>query len=687
MLSILDLAEVAAAFAALLSMLFVLVNRTHHISAQLFVVACMGTILSWAAFLAWVPHYPLSMWQHGLLAGLSSLTGAVWLLFLTAFAREMPTATPRSWTAPVWLIIALLLLSAGAAFLGRFFRGEQLESGEHIIAVTSLGNYYLVVMVVACAFGLLQLENTFRSSTGSIRRSLIMPVLSFGLMLAVTLSAAALGLLYGLVRFSAVQLAAVLLAITVVLVARFLVFEGARHQRVVLSRQTLYSSVGVLVVGGYLIAVGVIVKLLGTLGGSPKVFLSALAAFGVVVLFLVLLLSRSVKNRIRDFADRVLLGGRVDLPTELVSYADRVTAAVDKEEMFAVTSTVLSEKCNLTDISILLRLEDSSDFVRSYPDPDNKVLRLSRTEEWLLRSGSLTPVDSLLSGLSVQEDAERQALREFAGGFTMPLVARQELVGFVFCRSEGRLSGDAVILAETISHQLALSLLSARQSEDLVEAKALASFHKLSSFVVHDVKNVISMVSMILQNAERKFDDPRFQKSTIDTLAGAQARMKRMINRLSAPKQQADFPITDCDLQSIILDLVAEMKLQEQSKVTLALEVDRIPPVSGNREKIKGIISNLVINALEAIPGTGELHIWTDESSESVLLHVKDTGVGMREKFLREELFHPFKTTKADGLGIGLFQSRELARQMAGDLTAESQVGKGSVFTLELKKI
>jgi signal transduction histidine kinase len=129
------------------------------------------------------------------------------------------------------------------------------------------------------------------------------------------------------------------------------------------------------------------------------------------------------------------------------------------------------------------------------------------------------------------------------------------------------------------------------------------------------------------------------------------------------------------------------MKLQEQSKVTLALEVDRIPPVSGNREKIKGIISNLVINALEAIPGTGELHIWTDESSESVLLHVKDTGVGMREKFLREELFHPFKTTKADGLGIGLFQSRELARQMAGDLTAESQVGKGSVFTLELKKI
>lgn len=685
MLSLFDFAEVGAAFAAFFTLLFVLVRRPHHISSGLYIIASVATLGLTTAFIVIAHRDGLNLWEQGTLNAFFSVAFAVWLLFLSAFARETPFSSPRNWSWPVWVIMAALAVSAGVGFFWQFFDIISVPDGTRVIIMTSIGRYALALIVIACAFGLLQLENTYRASTGSIRRALALPAASFALLLALILVSASLGMLYSYIKFVSVQTAAVVGIVMMIFVSRFLVFEEENRQRVVLSRQAVYSSVGILLVGGYLVLVAVAVQLLTSLGGSPRVFFSALVAFVVVVSFVGILLSSSVKARVRRIVDHSLLGGKIDLPAELSSFAEEVTAAVDKNEMFSVTEKVLREKCGLQEVAFALRGNNRGEFKFHKPDM-GEIPTLFETEDWLLRSAHMTEVDHLRMNVEDTSPEERTFLERQSGRFFVPLIARQEFVGFVLCASEGHVAGDVRLLVETISHQLALSLLSARQYEDLVEAKEMASFHKISSFVIHDVKNLISMVSMILQNADKKFEDPRFQKTTVDTLKSAQQRMKRMVNRLAAPTTDSAFPISRCDIRKAIVDLVEEMNLSANRKIDLSLDIPELSLVRGHEEKLRSILGNLVINAIEAMPQGGELRITADEENEYVAVKVQDTGVGMDEEFVREKLFRPFQTSKSGGLGIGLYQSKEVTEQMEGKLLVASTPGKGTTFTLKLRK-
>ncbi len=194
------------------------------------------------------------------------------------------------------------------------------------------------------------------------------------------------------------------------------------------------------------------------------------------------------------------------------------------------------------------------------------------------------------------------------------------------------------------------------------------------------------MLSMIMQNSERKFDDPRFQQMTTETLRGAQERMKRLINRLSSPGDHLDFVLTNCDLRKLLLSLSEEMKLSNQHKINITFDIDSLPIVRGNEEKLRSVISNLIINAIEAMPNGGDLRFTVEEGLDTATLIVQDSGVGMTAEFMRDRLFRPFQTSKPSGLGIGLFQSRELVEQMGGALTVASTIGQGSSFKLKLKR-
>lgn len=685
MLSLFDFAEVGAAFAAFFTLIFVLVRRPHHISASLYTVATLASLLFWAAFIIAAREDSLGRWEHGAINAVLSITIALWLLFLSSFARETPYSVPRSWAWPVWFIVGCFLISGVAGFFWQFVSFLSVPEGPRVLIVNESGRYMLVLIIVACAFGLLQLENTFRASSGSTRRSLILPAGSFALLLAIALVSASLGLMYTYIKFLSIQIAALASIITMVFVSRFLAFEEEKQQRVVISRQAVYSSVGILLVGGYLVLVAVAVQLLTSLGGSPRVFFSALAAFIVIMVLLAFTLSGSLKARIRRVVDRSILAGKIDLPAELTSFAEDVTAAVDPKEMFRVTESVLEEKCGLKEIKFALREEQKGMF-RWYPAINGDNLRLPHIQDWLLRSSRMSSSEELRTGIEDPGADELKLLKRESGVLFVPLIARQEFVGIMICHAEGRMSADARMLTETVSHQLALSLLSARQYEKLLETKELASFNKISSFVIHDVKNLISMVSMILQNADRKFDDPRFQQTTIETLSSAQQRMKRMVNRLASPQSESVLQLDDCDLRRLVVDLVSELKLGANRKIATSLEIPDLPPVRANEEKLKSVVGNLLINALEAMPAGGELTITADEDNEKVFLHVKDAGVGMGSDFIRDKLFRPFQTSKPNGLGIGLFQSKELVQQMEGELRVASTPGQGTTFTLMLRK-
>ncbi|MGB5139337.1 MAG: ATP-binding protein, partial [Candidatus Zixiibacteriota bacterium] len=560
------------------------------------------------------------------------------------------------------------------------------QSGALFVEITGLGRIYITLIIVANAFGLLQLESTFRASQGRLRRSLVLPLLATALFLAVNITSGMMGMLIARVEFLGIQLSALLMIISLITVARFVVYQERQGQGVVVSREAVYSSVALVLVGGYFILIGVVVKALVSLGGSPQIFLSVLAAFILIVLFVALAMSGSIRRRWRGMVDRSLYSGKADLLAEITGFAEDVTASTDRREMFAAIAHILENRCRMRDVAIFLKGNLLGEAHRRYPDTVLEPQHIPELEQWLFRGGQTRSADEFRELNLVLSDSERTFLDSIAGCEIIPLIARKGFVGLVTCRSDGPVSEEARFLIDSISHQLALSLLSARQSEILLETRELANFTKISSFVIHDVKNLISMLSMIIQNAERKFDDPRFQQMTTDTLKGAQERMQRLISRLSSPGKQLDFALSNCDLNEILLTLADEMKLPAQHKVEVQIDIGSLPPVKGNAEKLRSVLSNLIINAIEAMPNGGQLRFSSSVDDATCSLFVQDSGVGMTSEFIRDRLFRPFQTSKQSGLGIGLFQSRELVEQMGGALSVQSTVGEGSSFILKLKR-
>jgi hypothetical protein len=686
MFSIYDLAEVGACFASFFVMLFVLVRKPGHASAHLFVIVALCTCAMWVAFIVFIPRVePPLLWQAGLLTGLLAIASAFWLLFLQVFARESTSGVFRGRSLTLYLLLILLAVAAVGGFVTPYFHLDTDDSKVRFFHITPIGKYLIVLLILSFTLGLLQLESTFRASVGQLRRALVLPVVALGSFLSVLLVAGMMDLLYSRVDFAGIQLSALLSILVMVLVSRFLVFEEIKGQRVVISREAVYSSVAVLLVGAYFLLIGGAVWLLVSLGGSPQVFFSVLAAFVLTVVFVALFLSSSIRQRWRGLVDRSFYSGRLDLLTELSNFAEDVTAATDRGEMFAAMVTILEQKCRMTGIAIVLKGNCAGEFVTAYPASLARSHHLPEIEDWLFRAGKMISVAEIDADSTVLSPAKTEFLGQEAGRQLIPLIARKELVGFVGCRSSGVVDPEVRFLIDSISHQLALSLLSARQSEILLETRELASFTKVSSFVIHDMKNLISMLSMILQNAQNKFGDPRFQQMTMETLGGALERMRRLINRLSSPAKQIDFELSDCNLRQLLLDLIDEMKLSSQRKIAVKIDIGELPLVRGNMEKLKSVTSNLIINAIEAMPTGGELRLSSAVVEGDVCLTVQDTGVGMTAEFMREKLFRPFQTSKAGGLGIGLFQSKELAEQMGGRLSVKSAPGEGSTFELRLK--
>ncbi len=687
MFTLFDLAEVGAGFAAFFTTIFVLVRSSRQLSANLFVLASASSAVMWGVFIAIIPRVQqVGDWQHGLLTATASATIGTWLLFLAFFAREPVTSFIRSRSFTIFVIMALLLAASISGFFVSYFELAVDDSGTNYFFITTAGKYLLFLYTIAFTFGLLQIENTFRASSGALRRSLIFPLILSALTLVVPVVSTTLGLLYSRVDFVSIQLAALLMIAALVALSRFVVFEDEAGQGVVVSREAVYSSVAVLLVGAYLIVIGVVVKALLSLGGSPKVFLSVLAAIFVVVILVALPLLGSIRERVNRALYRSMYGSRVDVATELSRFSEDVTAATDVNEMYRAFAELLTEKCDMKSVSIFLCVPKSKKFYQAFPAYEAVSYELSNVYEWLLRAGRVTSAHDFWSDLAGTTEVEQKFIDDKLGSLIIPLVARRELAGFVTCIGEEQPRADVRFLIESTSHQLALSLISAQQSEALLEARELASFTKVSSFVVHDVKNLISMLSMVIQNFERKADDPRFQRVTMDTLQGAQTRMRRLINRLSAPKADEKVALSNCDLTKILIDLTDELKLADRDHITLIRTLPESAIVLANEEKLRSVLTNLLINAVEAMPKGGKLTVTIESDDRSYRVAVSDTGVGMSSDFIRTRLFRPFQTSKDGGLGIGLFQSRDSVEQMGGELTVVSEEGKGSRFTVRLSR-
>jgi putative PEP-CTERM system histidine kinase len=275
-------------------------------------------------------------------------------------------------------------------------------------------------------------------------------------------------------------------------------------------------------------------------------------------------------------------------------------------------------------------------------------------------------------------------LQELAQAWlVVPLMVGEELIGFVVlasARTRVDVNWEVNDLLKTAGRQAASFLAQMQATEALLEVRKFDAFNRMSAFVVHDLKNIVTQLSLMMKNAKRLSHSPEFQQDMLMTVENSLDRMRQLMLQL---REGATPPGTafGVNLGTIIQRIEAVAAGRGRK-----LEVQLSEPVvtRGHEERLERVIGHVVQNAFDATDVGGRVWINLDRLSGQARIVVGDTGKGMSQDFIRDRLFKPFQTTKQAGMGIGAYESFQYVQELGGRIEVDSELGQGTTVKMLL---
>ena len=264
----------------------------------------------------------------------------------------------------------------------------------------------------------------------------------------------------------------------------------------------------------------------------------------------------------------------------------------------------------------------------------------------------------------------------------IPLVHNQRLVGFVVLAAPDyrrQLDWEDFDLLRTAGNQAASSLAEALGQEALSQAQRFEEFNRRFAFILHDIKNLVSQLSLVARNAERHADNPEFRADMVATLRSSVGKMNDLLQRLAPHSQARVQRIEPQPLRPILSAAIAAKRRDRE--VTLLGDASISALVDATA--LEQALCHLIQNAIDASSGEPVV-VRVDHEDDDVRVVVSDKGIGMDGDFIRNRLFEPFASTKPGGFGIGAFEARSLITVMGGHLSVDSRPGRGTSFTILL---
>ena len=262
----------------------------------------------------------------------------------------------------------------------------------------------------------------------------------------------------------------------------------------------------------------------------------------------------------------------------------------------------------------------------------------------------------------------------------VPLLHQQRLIGLVnLAAPEYRrpLDWEDFDLLRTAGNQAASSLAEAMSQEALANAQRFEEFNRRFGFILHDIKNLVSQLSLLARNAERHADNPEFRADMVATLQSSVGKMNELLTRLAPHSRARVQRVEPQPLRPILTSAIAGQRRDRDVQLLGDASVcAMVDPFA-----LEQAVGHLLQNAIDASSRTPvTVRVAADE--DSVAIAIADKGVGMDGDFIRNRLFQPFASSKADGFGIGAFEARSLITAMGGQISVESRPGEGTTFTI-----
>jgi len=645
------------------------------------VIAVFGSVV-WAAAAAYEAIFGFS--SSILVASLELLRSGAWLGFLLALLFRVNSL---GWSS------AFLRFSVVGATAVLVVEGAILATASVSIIPSVVGfDARILANILLSLLGITLVEQLIRNTPSAQRWSIKFLCLGLGGMFAFDFYLYSDALLLKNIDSDIWAARGFANAIIVPLVA---VSAGRNPQwdlDIFVSRSFVFHTTTLLMTGAYLLAMasgGYYVRIYGgTWGGvAQMIFL-----FGAVVVLVVVLFSGQMRARLRVFMSKNFFNYRYDYREEWLKFintlsSDKLDSNI-KERVIAAISEIVESPAGL----LWLKREDSQfvmtnswnmGFSQNYSADDNhSLVDFLRWRQWVVDLEEYKRQPEIYEELILPD----WLLRLESAWLIVPLLDQLELRGFVVLthsRAKMPINWEVRDLLLTTSRQATNYIALLEANEALVDARQFEAFNRLSAYVVHDLKNVVAQLSLVVSNAEKHKGNPAFMEDAIGTVQNAATKMNKMLVQLRKGST-GSAELSRIELNGLMTKVVGRRVLEHPIPDFVAMG-DNVFVVT-DAERLSTVIEHLVQNAQEATPDAGEVTVSLSCTGEFATISIADNGCGMDEKFVQERLFRPFDTTKGNaGMGIGVYESREFVRGHGGSINVQTRPGKGTVFRVNLK--
>ncbi len=476
------------------------------------------------------------------------------------------------------------------------------------------------------------------------------------------------------------------------LVAPLIAVSAARNPEwaapVGLSRSMAFHSASLLGAGIYLLLMAGAGYYLRLFGGEWGNVVQTVFLFAAALLLVLLMFSGTLRARLRVFLSKHFFSYRYDYREEWLNFTRTLTEGQAGEQMCERAVEALARLLESPGGALWMREGQAgyqrashwnwADFLGAEP-ADSPFIQWLTSKQWVL------DLDEMKTRHDLYGDLDAPAWIQSADDawLVVPLMLHDELLGFVVLKhSLGSVNFNWEVsdLLKVAARQAAAHLAQMRASNQLIVARQFESFNRTTTFVVHDLKNLIAQLSLLLANAEKHQHNPEFQADMLSTVENAVARMNKVLTQLRRGGDESR-------VQSVALtDILKEAAVSKQAfKLRPQLELPAAEiHVRAEPERLSRAIGHLLQNALEATPPTGHVTLRGFEAAGHAIIEIIDSGSGMDDEFIRTRLFQPFDSTKGAGMGIGAYECRETLRALGGSIEVDSKLGRGTRFRLSL---
>jgi putative PEP-CTERM system histidine kinase len=552
---------------------------------------------------------------------------------------------------------------------------------ERLLFLGTTGFSFYIGIMVALVFSLVNLEITLANASTDAIWKIKFDIIGLGAILAVLIFYYSQAILYRTLNMNFLPLRSFLYIVAAVMMAYSRLFRRG-EVRIRVSRHVAYKSVVLLAVGLYFVLLGLMGEGMKYIGTSFSRTVTISLAFLIGIVLLIMFLSERVKREVKVVLHKNFYQHKHDYRTQWLCFTEQLSTSRSGDELLR---RILSAYCDIFGfngaalflyeggcggycMTAFHNIEQMEDIIPK----DNSIISFMKSKAWVISVRDENP--GILA-------AELTYFRKKGLSYVIPLFAADRLEGFIALGRPIKANENYIYedydLMKTIARQASLAIMHKRLSDQASQARELEAIGNVAAFVMHDLKNLVSNLSLIVENAARYIKNPDFQQDMLASLANTANKMQRLIGKLKNLREGDVSSLRPVNLLKL-LEKTAQMVSGSRIMVS-GLPVTAVV----DENEIQKVVINLLMNGIEA-SGPEEPILMEAGSESAPFIRISDSGCGMSAHYIRTELFKPFRTTKKKGFGIGLYQCRKIVEAHGGRIEVSSTEGCGSIFTVWL---